>query len=108
MITCVRGKEDGVELLIRIRFMKMKITTWAAAILFIVAGCRQKTTEDGTMVDRETGYTEEQLDNRGGQAQSQDSTGNELFDTAEGIRTGSRRMKKTLVPRALVTISANK
>lgn len=35
-------------------------------------------------------------------------TGNELFDTAEGIRTGSRRMKKTLVPRALVTISANK
>jgi hypothetical protein len=71
----------------KLQIMKMKITTWAAAILFIVAGCRQKTTKDGTMVDRETGYTEEQLDNRGGQAQSQDSTGNELFDNRAQPRT---------------------
>ena len=60
--------------------MKIKMLTLGAALLLILGSCRQKTTKDGTMVDRENGYSEEQHDNQGGQAQSQDTTATPMFD----------------------------
>ncbi len=51
---------------------KLILLMGGITLLLSLDSCRQKSTDDGTLIDRENGYSEEELDNRGGQAQSQD------------------------------------
>lgn len=62
--------------------MKKYLTFSAMIVVMILQSCKneQRTTPDGTMVDRNEGHVQEELDNRGGQSQSSDTTNHNTIE----------------------------
>lgn len=72
-----------------------KYLTLAGVIvmLTILQSCKndQRSTPDGTMVDRNPGHVQEQLDNRGGQSQSSDTTNHNTIEDKTRVVQDSAR-----------------